>query len=47
VKPIGETVRGLQGKKYLVESNGAKKAIPSPPSVKASKNPWDMVTREK
>jgi hypothetical protein len=44
---MGETEIGLQGKKYRVESNGAKKAIPSPPSVRESKNPWDMVTREK
>lgn len=34
--PIGETVIGLQGRKYLVSSHGEKKATPKPPLVIAS-----------
>lgn len=37
--PIGETIIGDQGKKYLVLSKGDNKAMPKPPFVKASSIP--------
>ena len=40
---MGETSTGRQGKKYRVESKGARKATPKPPLVKASRMPWDAV----
>ena len=36
---MGETMIGLQGKKYLVSSKGDNRAIPKPPLVKASRMP--------
>ena len=45
--PIGETLNGLHGKKYLVVSNGENNAIPSPPSVNMSSTPWEAVIRKK
>ena len=45
--PIGETGIGRYGKKYLVLSNGANKAIPNPPFVNASNIPWDIVIKKK
>jgi hypothetical protein len=36
---IGETIIGLQEKKYLVLSKGANRAIPKPPFVRASRIP--------
>lgn len=45
--PIGATCMGLQGKKYLVLSKGAKRAIPRPPFVKASRIPWLAHNRKK
>jgi len=45
--PIGETATGLNGKKYRVVSNGVKKAMPSPPSVIASRTPCDAVQRKR
>ncbi len=44
---IGETMIGLQGKKYLVLSKGEKNAIPKPPLVKASRIPLVAVIKEK
>ena len=38
---------GLQGRKKRDSSNGEKNAIPSPPSVIASRKPCDAVTRKK
>jgi len=38
--PIGETIIGLHGKKYLPLSNGDNRAIPKPPFVNASRIPW-------
>ena len=43
----GETSMGRHGKKYLVASNGAKKATPSPPFVNASRSPCEAVTTKK
>ena len=40
----GKTWMGRQGKKYLVRSNGEKKATPSPPLVSASSTPCVAVT---
>ena len=40
LSPIGETMIGLQGKKYRVVSNGENKAMPRPPLVKVSSIPW-------
>jgi len=37
--PIGETMIGLHGEKYLVLSKGNNRAIPKPPLVKASRIP--------
>ncbi|MDI6889746.1 MAG: hypothetical protein QMC83_02235 [Thermodesulfovibrionales bacterium] len=37
--PIGETIIGVQGKKYLLLSKGKSKGIPRPPFVKASRIP--------
>jgi len=37
--PTGETIMGVQGKKYLALSKGDNKAIPNPPFVKASRTP--------
>ena len=37
--PIGDTGMGRYGKKYLVLSKGANKAIPNPPFVNASNIP--------
>jgi len=37
--PIGETIIGVHGKKYLELSKGDNKAIPNPPFVKASRTP--------
>jgi len=45
--PIGETPIGVTGKKYLVLSNGEKRAIPRPPFVRASRIPWLAVIRKK
>jgi len=45
--PKGETVIGVQGKKYLVSSKGDNKAIPNPPFVKASRIPWLADKRKK
>jgi len=45
--PIGETMMGLHGKKYLPLSKGDNKAMPRPPLVKASRTPWLAVKREK
>src|SRR4051812_18951573 len=42
----GATGIGRHGKKYRVLSNGAKKAMPSPPSVIASKKPCEAMTSE-
>jgi len=39
----GETSIGLNGKKYLVLSNGAKKARPRPPLVIASRTPCEAM----
>ena len=39
VIPMGETRIGRHGKKYLVSSNGDRRAIPNPPLVKASRMP--------
>jgi hypothetical protein len=41
--PIGETLIGRNGKKQRVLSNGAKNAMPKPPSVIASSSsiPWN------
>ncbi|MGD9207444.1 MAG: hypothetical protein PVH39_03120, partial [Syntrophobacterales bacterium] len=39
VIPMGETRIGRQGKKYLVSSNGDRRAMPRPPLVKASRMP--------
>jgi hypothetical protein len=47
VMPSGETSTGLKGKKYRVLSNGAKKAIPRPPLVRASKRPCEAVAKKK
>lgn len=45
--PIGETLIGRQGKKYLEFSKGEKNATPSPPVVIASSKEWDAVHRAK
>jgi hypothetical protein len=45
--PSGETRTGRQGAKYRVLSMGAKNATPRPPSVNASRTPWEVVTRKK
>ncbi len=37
--PMGDTMIGFQGKKYLVLSNGDNRAIPWPPFVRASRIP--------
>jgi len=37
--PIGDTIIGVHGKKYLVLSKGDSRAIPRPPFVKASRMP--------
>ena len=37
--PIGETMIGVHGKKYLALSKGDNKAIPNPPLVNASRTP--------
>ena len=42
--PIGETGIG-RGKKNLWSENGLRNATPSPPSVRASRTPWDAVLR--
>jgi hypothetical protein len=39
LRPIGETIIGVHGKKYLVGSKGDSRAIPRPPLVKASRIP--------
>ena len=41
----GETAMGLHGAKYRVSSNGIRNPTPSPPLVKASKIPWDIVAK--
>src|SRR6516225_2841922 len=41
--PIGETASGRTGKKYRELSKGASSATPSPPSVSASRSPWEAV----
>src|SRR5580765_7156318 len=43
----GATGIGRHGKKYRLLVNGAKNATPRPPSVIASKNPWDAVATGK
>ncbi|GAH44840.1 unnamed protein product [marine sediment metagenome] len=45
--PIGATTNGLHGKKYLVVLNGESSAIPSPPLVKASSMPCELLTPKK
>ena len=45
--PIGETMIGVHGKKYLALSKGDNKAIPNPPFVKASRTPWLADNRKK
>jgi len=45
--PIGDTMTGRTGKKYLVVSNGEKNATPNPPFVIASSTPCDAVQRKK
>jgi hypothetical protein len=45
--PIGDTSTGRTGKKYLVVSNGEKKATPNPPFVIASSTPCEAVQRKK
>ena len=45
--PIGDTRTGRTGKKYLVVSNGEKKATPNPPFVIASSTPCEAVQRKK
>jgi len=46
-KPMGDTFKGLQGKKYRVVSKGEKKATPQPPLVRASRTPWAEVSKKK
>ena len=45
--PIGDTGIGLQGRKNRRNQKGEKKATPRPPSVIASRMPWEAVTNEK
>ena len=44
-RPIGETSIGRQGKKNRSCAKGARSATPRPPSVKASKIPWEAIAR--
>ena len=43
----GGAFRGLHGRKKRDTSKGEKNATPKPPSVNASINPCELVTREK
>ena len=45
--PMGDTLIGVYGKKYLVLSKGDKSAMPNPPDVNASKIPWVEVKTKK
>ncbi len=44
---IGETLMGVQGKKNRLFLKGDSKAIPNPPSVRASRMPWLTVRKKK
>jgi hypothetical protein len=46
-RPSGETFKGVHGRKYRELSKGEKKATPRPPSVMASRKPWEAVTTKK
>ena len=39
LRPMGDTLIGVHGEKYRVLSNGDNRAMPNPPSVKASRMP--------
>jgi hypothetical protein len=43
----GDTSSGLIGKKYRLSLNGAKKATPRPPFVRASRTPCDAMARNR
>jgi hypothetical protein len=43
----GDTSSGLVGKKYRFSLNGAKKATPRPPFVRASSTPCDAMARKR
>src|SRR5262245_45141802 len=45
--PIGETSIGRHGKKYRTALNGATKATPRPPLVKASSSPCENPARKR